>query len=129
MSFAQNLDYLMISHGNMSNYRLSQIIDVSQTSIANWRKGLHEPYKNKIPKIAEVFHVSVDELMGAELPPVRFESERLPAAVKDDGRDATDKIILDFLRALPPERLRGILLGLGAPSEVLSALDREESPK
>ena len=67
MGFTQNLRHLM-KLNSMSKYRLAQLLNVSQTTTANWEKGKSIPYKKDLPRIAEVFGISVEALMGDELP-------------------------------------------------------------
>ena len=45
--------------------------------------------------------------------------------IREDA-DELDLTILAFLHSLPVERVRGLLLALEAPSDVLAALDRAE---
>ena len=64
-------------------------------------------------EISEYLGVTMDELMGKE-------TKKAPAKA-----EANDEVIIRFIRSLPRERLRGILLALGAPEEVLAALDQQ----
>ncbi len=65
MSFPENLARLQAERGE-SGYRLAKEIDVSQQSIANWRKGICIPHPKMQGKIAKHYGVSVDELMGRQ---------------------------------------------------------------
>lgn len=64
MSFPENLARLQAERGE-SGYRLAKEINVSQQSIANWRKGICIPHPKTRGKIAKHYGVSVDELMGS----------------------------------------------------------------
>ena len=46
---------------------------------------------------------------------------------KDERQNKLASNITRFLLTLPKDRLRGILLALNAPEELLSALDQQES--
>ena len=68
---------------------------------------------DRLFEIAKYLNVSASFLAGQEEP-----------AANCDGLD----VVMDYLRSLPVDRLRGILLALGAPAEVIAALDRSEPP-
>lgn len=65
MSLAENLIRLQAEHGE-SNYRLAKDIDVSETSVSNWRKGICTPHPKMRKKIAKHYKITVDELCGTE---------------------------------------------------------------
>lgn len=88
-------------------------------SINKWMTGQTKSYRNYIYQISEYFNVSVAYLTGET-------DKKIPAAPEDDGLDAWDLKLLEFIHGLPADRLRGILLVLGAPEELLADLDRAE---
>lgn len=61
MAFAENLNALMAMN-EITNYRLAQILGVSQTSVANWREGKNAPHKKTKTAIAELFGITAEEL-------------------------------------------------------------------
>ena len=65
MGFAENLIRLQSEHGE-SGYRLAKELDVSQQSIANWRKGVCIPHPKMREKIAKHYKITVDELIKEE---------------------------------------------------------------
>lgn len=83
MEFHQTLASMMDARG-MSNYRLAQILDVSQSTIANWLNGTSMPRRSTMKSIAETFGVSVDELTGSP--------SRIPAALSHDELAMMQKI-------------------------------------
>ena len=68
-------------------------------------------------EIAQYLNVDIRDLIS---------DKEKPAAPEDGELSVSDRAMLDFLHSLPKERLRGILLVLEAPTDVLAALDREE---
>lgn len=71
MEFSQILKNLMennqITPNKMSNYRLAQLIGVSQTTVANWLSGSTIPDSKKLKEIADLFNVSTDYLLGNDI--------------------------------------------------------------
>lgn len=120
MTFAQRFHSLMEERG-WSNYRTAKEIGCHPTTVKNWLSG-REPQNMMIPQIANVFDVSIEYLTGQT---DEREQKETPLDPEAGGLNATDQAILDFLHSLPPKRLRGILVGLDAPQELLDALDRE----
>ena len=86
---------------------------LSTGAIRHWNISI--PKADKAYLVAKELGVSVEYLLTGIVAP----------AAKSDGLDE----VMGFLRSLPVDRLRGILLALEAPAEVIAALDRSESPK
>lgn len=98
----------------MSQVELASKIGVSRSTISMYEMGEREPDFETLEALADVFNVDMAYLIGTE-------TKKAPAKA-----EANDDVIIRFIRSLPRERLRGILLALGAPEEVLSALDQKE---
>ena len=81
MSFSSNLAYLMKIYG-VSNYRLSKYLKSSQTSVKNWLSGENLPYTKTQKQIAELFGVTVDELLADARPHIKGEHVLPPKAKK-----------------------------------------------
>lgn len=81
-------------------------------SINRWFRGVNKSYDRYVDRLADYFDVSKHYLYGidAENPP--------PVG---DGQNSK---VINFLLSLPKDRLRGILLALGAPEDVLAELDQ-----
>lgn len=62
LSFAENLARLQAEHGE-TNYRLAKEIDVSQTSIKNWKESVCRPHPRQVKKLAKHYGVTVDALL------------------------------------------------------------------
>lgn len=77
MAFAENLSFLMREF-NLSNYKLAKDLGCSQTTVANWISGSRMPHPKTQDIIADRFNISVSELTGEELPPVREQKEKPP---------------------------------------------------
>ena len=81
MSFSSNLSYLMQYYG-ISNYRLSKYIKTSQTAVKNWLSGINTPHPKTQKQIAELFGVTVDELLADTYPHIKGEHVLPPKAEK-----------------------------------------------
>lgn len=62
MSFPENLARLQAERSE-TNYRLAKEIDVSQTSIKNWKESVCRPHPRQVKKLAKHYGVTVDELL------------------------------------------------------------------
>lgn len=51
---------------NLSKYRLAQMVEVSQQAIADWENNKSEPRAIYLAKLADIFNVSTDFLLGRE---------------------------------------------------------------
>ena len=81
MSFSSNLAYLMEYYG-VSNYRLAKYISTSQTSVKNWLSADCLPHSKTQKQIAELFGVTVDELLADAHPHIKGEHVLPPKAEK-----------------------------------------------
>lgn len=64
MKFSELLTTLMDEHGETA-YRLSKILGVSQSTVANWTGGDSLPQKFYVKEIAEHYGISRDEIIMA----------------------------------------------------------------
>jgi transcriptional regulator with XRE-family HTH domain len=107
---------LLRSERGISKSEMYKGIGVSAAAFSQWKSGAHSISDKAITRAAEFFGVSKIWLLTG------IETEKA-AAPEGDG---ADRLLLDFIHSLPVERVRGLLVALDAPKEVLAALDREE---
>lgn len=93
MAFAQNFSYCLDQMG-LSPYAFAQIIGVSNQGVLNWKKGVSIPYPKTQQKIANYFGITVEALMGDELPVLPPESAtKAPAAKGEGSKEAASNFI------------------------------------
>lgn len=51
---------------DMSQEYLARQLAVSRATVANWEAGINEPTAKNIKKLAKVFGLTTDELLGME---------------------------------------------------------------
>lgn len=92
----------------MTQLELAEKMGVTDKAVSKWERDLSYPDVNSIPKLAEIFEVSVDELMQV----------KANAKVKS----ASDKIgeIVNLV-------LRGVALAMGIAVVVLSLMNEIET--
>ena len=56
----------LLKSQNKKQKELTQFLGISETSVADWKRGKTESYKKHIGRIAEFFGVSTDYLLGNE---------------------------------------------------------------
>ena len=93
---------------NMTQMELADKLGISFQAVSNWERGNTMPDISKLPELAEIFHISVDELLDGKA--------SLVSAVLDDAVDAyieedkaTEQEIADTLPILKPEHAKTIL--------------------
>nr|DAH28244.1 MAG TPA: hypothetical protein [Caudoviricetes sp.] len=93
MAFAQNFSYCLDQMG-LSPYAFAQIIGVSNQGVLNWKKGVSIPYPKTQQKIANYFGITVEALMGDELPVLPPEgAKKAPDPEIEGGREAVSNFI------------------------------------
>ncbi|MBR5596316.1 MAG: helix-turn-helix transcriptional regulator [Lachnospiraceae bacterium] len=92
----------------MTQLELAEKMGVTDKAVSKWERDLSFPDINSIPKLAEIFEISVDELMQ-----VKTETKENISKNKVDG-------IVDIA-------LKGIGIAMGIAVTVLSVLGELES--
>ena len=104
---AKNLTELRTRAG-FTQIELAEKINYTDKAVSKWERDLSFPDVNSIPKLAEIFHVTVDELMQ----------------VKADTREAAEDNKLSEMISLI---FKGIALAMGIAVVVLSWIDEIEA--
>lgn len=104
--FSENFKILRKQKG-MSQETLAQQLNIVRQTISKWEKGLSVPDADMLTQIAELFEVSVSELLGSKI-----EEE------KNINEIATQLALLNEQLAIRSRRnrkiLKGILIGVSA---------------
>ena len=65
MTLGQNL-YNLRTKANMTQEQLAEKMNVSRQSISKWESDAARPDLEKLKLLAELYHISIDELLGKE---------------------------------------------------------------
>lgn len=110
MAFAQNFSYCLDQMG-LSPYAFAQIIGVSNQGVLNWKKGVSIPYPKTQQKIANYFGITVEALMGDELPVLPPEGAKKAPDPEIEGKDEKIKLLYEKITQLSGYQ-REMILGL-----------------
>lgn len=91
----------------LSQQYIARKLHVTQSAVSQWEKGLTNPPSEHLPVLADIFEISVDELLGRDSQPVQ-------------RTNVVDKALIEQLTALAPsqlQRVRDFVAGLKASSE------------
>ena len=95
----------------LTQVELAERLNVSQSTITSWENGNRRPDLDLLPVIAQIFGVSVDELLGRE------EEKKEPPK-----GEALDSALVDLLVNLTPDqvqRVKDFLAGMKASSSTV----------
>ena len=70
MSLSENI-YRLRTEKNMSQLDLADALEVSRQSVSKWETGTAVPELDKLVKMANLFEISLDELVNGEASPAR----------------------------------------------------------
>lgn len=90
-------------HG-MTQLELAEKMGVTDKAVSKWERDLSCPDVNSIPKLAEVFGISVDELMQ----------------IKEDAQSEPKKDFTPMIHMI----MKGVALAMGVAVTVLSFLNQ-----
>lgn len=77
----------------ITSYKLSQLIGVSQSTLSDWKRGRSTPKQDKLQKIANYFGVTIDYLMTGIEPEQREFNPQLSAKDEKDISKKVDEIL------------------------------------
>ena len=109
-----NIRRLRESHG-MTQADIARIAGVTDKAVSTWELGTKEPRMGALQKIADYVGVKKSDIV-----------DDADITKKSSSADEEVDVVTRYLNNLPYEQKRGILLALGAPEEVLAALDQQE---
>lgn len=92
--FNESLKEIRTQSG-MSQKALAEKLFVSQQTVAKWETGKATPNPDMVVKLAEIFHVTTDELLGNEAPEVT-QTINSPESILNDVEFAFYGEIKDF---------------------------------
>ena len=95
-------DLRIAQYPKMSQEKLGQIVGVGRSTVAMWESGKSEPDNDTLIKLAEIFDVSTDYLLG------RTDQKEMPAPTEEDGQSDAEKALLEMFR-LVPDKDRGMV--------------------
>jgi len=127
MDFAENLKYLRHAH-QFTQKELAYRLGLSANCICEWEKGRSEPSLETIRKLAELFEVSTDYLLGLEDDfGAKVAAPMSSPAPSAAALDADDKKLLDVYHTLDDDMKATLwsLLGTWTPTTTLGASKKQ----
>lgn len=120
--FSIRLKELREESGYTSQQKLADTLDVSQSTIGNWEAGRRQPDYDMICRLAGLFHVSVDYLIGNVNDPFfsldnqsilddineQYNEKKAPTAVQGDERSEKEKLAADLMRDLTEAEMQQV---------------------
>ncbi len=100
MTFGKKLQQLRLKEG-LSQDKLAEILEVSRQAVSKWERDETMPETEKVIRISEIFHVSIDYLLK--------DQEEQPVAPKPDEGSMHDF----FNQLLQLFKSKGYFLGYG----------------
>ncbi|MBQ7335750.1 MAG: helix-turn-helix domain-containing protein [Clostridia bacterium] len=89
---------------NMTQLELADALAISFQAVSNWERGNSMPDISKLPELSELFHVSIDELLGKNNPVV---SKLIEESYEDMGGYSKD-ILVEAATIAKPEQVEKI---------------------
>ena len=102
-----NMIALLRKKKGMTQVELAEKMGVTDKAVSKWERDLSLPDVSSIPKLAEIFDVSVNELMQVKV-------------------DAKEKTLINKITEIVELGLKGVSLAMGIAVVVLSCMNKIE---
>lgn len=109
MEFAENLKYLRTTR-QLTQKELAKTLGLSANCVCEWEKNRSEPSLSTIKKLADLFEVSTDYLLGLEDDFGTRITVPVSASTQADELTEKQKALLDAFGKLLPETQDFLLL-------------------
>ena len=93
---------------NMTQMELADKLGISFQAVSNWERGNTMPDISKLPELAEIFRVSIDDLLNGRASLVNAVLDDTVDAYMEEDK-ATEQEIADILPILKPGQTKKIL--------------------
>ena len=94
MEFKDRLKELRIN-ANLKQEEAAKLVYVSRTLVSKWEAGVRYPNEDNLDRLAEVFQISRDELIGKEEEPQRFDGrKRIRISLSSVGKSRAFDVFL-----------------------------------
>lgn len=70
---------------NLSQEKLAELVGVSRQSVSKWEIGLSKPDTNNLMHLADVYNISLDELIGAAEPAKQLHGHNVKPIYTQNG--------------------------------------------
>lgn len=115
----------------MTQLELAEKMGVTDKAVSKWERDLSYPDVSTIPKLAELFNVTTDQLMQANTEPAKATkkqslSELIPLILKGVAAAAgIEVVVLSLMNQIVPEEAVK-MLGIGLACLAISQLPKNE---
>ena len=92
----------------MTQKELADMLNITDKAVSKWERNITYPDTQTIPKLAEIFDISIEDLLMAKLPPA--DGQKSPTSLIDFTKSIHYAIYLVTM---------GIVLALGAVSDIV----------
>ena len=94
-------------HNNLTQMELADKLNISFQAVSNWERGNTMPDISKLPELAEIFKVSVDELLSGKAPLIESVIEGALDSYIEEGNLNEEEVVasLPLLKPIQAEEL------------------------
>lgn len=94
-------------NNNMTQFELADTLGISFQAVSNWERGNSMPDISKLPEIAELFQVSIDEILGKRNPVLKEVANRETVVLTNHSEtDINEAAIL-----MKPQQIKEMIEG------------------
>lgn len=122
---AQRMKELRLER-NMKQTAVAKEIGISSTAYCNYEYGLREPSATTITKLAQLYHVSADYLLGVNEPMPEEKVRIILASNSPRRKELLERVGLTDFKVSAPNVDESVEPGL-SPAEIVEALSRRKA--
>lgn len=106
--FAERLKNLRKSHGIQTQAELAERLGVTQQAVGLWERGKNMPDYEILKKLATMFNVSTDYLLGKDDNPNYYIDEETARIANEMKENPGRRVLFDASRKLSPESIKEV---------------------
>lgn len=93
---------MRLAKGFKTQKELADILFVNQTAVSQWERGVTTPSSQMLPKLSELYGVSINYLLGQTDNPMLTGEEKEPTPEEGGGLNDEQMEIVSLYKSAPP---------------------------
>lgn len=105
---------------NLTQMELADMLNISYQAVSNWERGETMPDVSKLPELAQIFHASIDDILGNQKNTKIIENIIAGNTVEDEINVEDFKSVAPLLK---PNQINEVVKGINVINDISDIID------